>query len=213
MTNNHWKVNLAVATAGLLLAIGGTVAISAEVTDTQILEALKPPSAPRTITRALTGSTPPAETTGCTTENAAVRSLRNSAATRSLTSTERTQVTEVVKGKPSIDLEIGFNYNSAMINPRAVQTVNSLGRALSSPEMANCVFVLGGHTDAKGGEEFNQDLSERRAEAVRTFLAEKFNIARDRLVTVGYGKTQIKNKNNPYAAENRRVQIVNTASK
>ena len=212
MTSHRWKANLAAASAGLLLAMGGTAAVAAEMTDAQILQALKPPSSPRTITRALTGSTPP-ETKGCTTENSTVSSLRNSAATRSLTSTERTQVTEVIKDKPSIDLEIGFNYNSATIAPRAVQTVNSLGRALSDPEMANCVFVLGGHTDAKGGEGFNQDLSERRADAVRTFLAEKFNISRDRLVTVGYGKSQIKNKNNPYAAENRRVQIVNTASK
>ena len=58
---------------------------------------------------------------------------------------------------------------------------------------------------------YNQDLSERRADAVKRFLSEKFGIEATKLISVGYGKNRLKNSSDPYAAENRRVQIVNLA--
>ena len=67
-------------------------------------------------------------------------------------------------------------------------------------------FILSGFTDAKGSETYNQGLSERRADAVKQFLSEKYGIAPSNLVTVGYGQ-------NPFAAENRRVQVTNAADK
>ena len=73
--------------------------------------------------------------------------------------------------------------------------------------------MLAGHTDAVGGEEYNQDLSNRRADSVKRYLTEKFGLPADTLVTAGYGKTRLKNANNPSAAENRRVEVVNMAEK
>src|SRR4029079_614853 len=70
-----------------------------------------------------------------------------------------------------------------------------------------------GHTDAKGSETYNQGLSERRSDAVKRFLAEKYGIETNRLLTVGYGATKLKNSESPLAGENRRVQIVNTSDK
>jgi outer membrane protein OmpA-like peptidoglycan-associated protein len=49
-----------------------------------------------------------------------------------------------------------------------------------------------------------------RAEAV---LAEKYGIDASNLVTVGYGKTQLKNRAGPFASENRRVQVINDSDK
>jgi outer membrane protein OmpA-like peptidoglycan-associated protein len=72
--------------------------------------------------------------------------------------------------------------------------------------------MVAGHTDAKGGEEYNQGLSERRAEAIRTYLSQRFGIAPENLVAVGYGKNQLKNAGNPLSEENRRVQVVNMES-
>ena len=60
---------------------------------------------------------------------------------------------------------------------------------------------------------YNQGLSERRAEAVKRFLAEKYGIDASNLVTVGYGKTQLKNPAGPFASENRRVQVINASDK
>ncbi|MGB7122196.1 MAG: OmpA family protein, partial [Bradyrhizobium sp.] len=78
-------------------------------------------------------------------------------------------------------------------------------------------FVVAGHTDAIGGEAFNQDLSERRADTIKRYLTEKYGIAGADLVTVGYGKTKLKDPSAPMSPVNRRVQVVNlnnqTASK
>ncbi len=72
--------------------------------------------------------------------------------------------------------------------------------------------MLAGHTDAKGGETYNQGLSERRAEAVKNYLQEKHGIDGS-VLTAGYGKSQLKNTANPFAPENRRVQVINAADK
>ena len=72
--------------------------------------------------------------------------------------------------------------------------------------------MLSGHTDAKGSDDYNQKLSERRAEAVKKYLVEKLKLSPDNLTTAGYGRRDLKNKDNPFAAENRRVQIVNLSS-
>ena len=58
-----------------------------------------------------------------------------------------------------------------------------------------------------------QGLSERRADAVKQFLSEKYGIAPSNLVTVGYGQSQLKDPTNPFAHENRRVQVTNAADK
>jgi outer membrane protein OmpA-like peptidoglycan-associated protein len=73
--------------------------------------------------------------------------------------------------------------------------------------------MLGGHTDAKGSDEYNQTLSERRAETVKRFLMEKYHLPAANLVSAGYGKKGLKNAADPYAAENRRVEIVNMADR
>ena len=115
--------------------------------------------------------------------------------------------------KPKIDLEINFEFNSATIAAKALPQVTALGEALTSPDLKGRTFIVAGHTDAKGSETYNQGLSERRADAVKRFLAEKYGVEITRLLTVGYGATKLKNSESPLAGENRRVQIVNTSDK
>jgi outer membrane protein OmpA-like peptidoglycan-associated protein len=74
-------------------------------------------------------------------------------------------------------------------------------------------FILAGFTEAKGGETYNQGLSERRADAVRQLLSKQYGIEAGNLVTVGYSLSQLKDPANPFAAENRRVQVINAAEK
>jgi outer membrane protein OmpA-like peptidoglycan-associated protein len=73
--------------------------------------------------------------------------------------------------------------------------------------------VVAGHTDAAGGEGYNQDLSERRADSIKRYLVEKYSISATDLVTVGYGKSKLKDPNQPMAEVNRRVQVVNMENK
>ncbi len=146
-----------------------------------------------------------------------VNSLRNRP-TRSLSLGEREEVAQLAADKPKIDLEIHFDYNSADISKGSVQAVQELGKALSDPSLKGSTFVVAGHTDATGGEEYNQGLSERRADTIKKYLNEKYGINGSDLVTVGYGKTKPKDANAPMDPANRRVQVVNmeankTASK
>jgi outer membrane protein OmpA-like peptidoglycan-associated protein len=112
--------------------------------------------------------------------------------------------------KPAIDLhDIYFEFDSAAISPEAIPQLRELGAALADPRLAGATFTIGGHTDATGTDAYNARLSQRRAEAVRRFLADNYTIPSGNLHAVGYGKRQPKNKADVFASENRRVEIVN----
>jgi outer membrane protein OmpA-like peptidoglycan-associated protein len=181
----------------------GFAAAAEGTSESQILRALTPTSK----TRNLSATPQDAK------QQSFISSLRSPNKTRSLTLDERQEVAVIAKERPSIDLEIYFDYNSADIASKAIPDLMNLGRALTDPELQGSVFLLSGHTDAKGGQEYNLKLSERRAQAVKEFLVQNFRIANDSLVATGYGKEQLKNQVNPFAAENRRVQVVNLQAK
>ncbi len=126
---------------------------------------------------------------------------------------EREEIAEIASTKPKIDLDIQFDYNSAEISKTSMPSVQELGKALSNPDLKGSTFVVAGHTDAIGGEEYNQGLSERRAESIKRYLTDKYGLASADLVTVGYGKSKPKDPNAPLDPINRRVQVVNMASK
>jgi outer membrane protein OmpA-like peptidoglycan-associated protein len=189
-------------TAGLAVA-GDTVSAD------KILDALKP----KGMTRGLsTGPQQPVDAAVQAKEAGFVNTLRNRK-TRSLSLGERQEIAELAASKPKIDLEIQFDYNSADISKGSVTAVQELGKALSDASLKGSTFVVAGHTDAIGGEAYNQDLSERRADTIKKYLTEEYGIAGSNLVTVGYGKTKPKDANAPMDPANRRVQVVNMDSK
>ncbi len=201
---------LSLFTIGAALSIGVARAAD-DVTEDQILRALAPAKKP--LTRGLsTGPQTQTDPAAAAAEGKFVQTLRNRP-TRSLSVTEREEIATIVKDKPKIDLEINFDYNSADISARSLPSVQALGRALSNPDLKGSTFVVAGHTDAAGGEAYNQDLSERRANSIKRYLVDKFGIAGTDLVTVGYGKTKLKDPANPLAEVNRRVQVVNMENK
>ncbi len=109
----------------------------------------------------------------------------------------------------SVNLYVNFAYNSAELTSDARITLDQLGTALRDPRLAAFNFIIAGHTDAKGGFEFNQHLSERRAEAVRGYLIAQFGIPAERLTARGHGKTQLLDPQRPEDGVNRRVQVIN----
>jgi outer membrane protein OmpA-like peptidoglycan-associated protein len=130
--------------------------------------------------------------------------------TRSLTLGNPGFVLTSAQSKPAIDLhEIYFEYNSAAITAEAEPQLRALGVALSDPRLRGSNISIGGHTDAVGSDAFNQNLSERRAAAIKWYLADNFGLSPVDLNAVGYGKRQPKNKADVFAPENRRVEIVN----
>ena len=190
---------------GLMLATADVSRAQVQPSASDIVDALKPKPVTRGLTRSITSSAEKPE------DRRLIDTLRNKP-TRSITIEERTKVAEIAKAKPSIDLEITFDYDSADIGSKAMPTLVALGTALRNPELKDLAFLVGGHTDAKGGEAYNQGLSERRADAVKRLLVERFSLPPTNLIAVGYGKEQLKNKTDPFADENRRVQVVNMSA-
>jgi outer membrane protein OmpA-like peptidoglycan-associated protein len=198
---------LSIVTIGAALSMTAGLAFAGDtVSADQILGALKP----KPLTRGL--STAPVDTAAQAKETSFVATLRNRK-TRSLSLGEREEIAEIAATKPKIDLEIHFDYNSADIAKDSVSSVQELGKALSNASLKGSTFVVAGHTDATGGESYNQDLSERRADTIKKYLTDKYGIAGANLVTVGYGKTKPKDPNAPLDPVNRRVQVVNMDTK
>jgi outer membrane protein OmpA-like peptidoglycan-associated protein len=188
-------------TAGLALA--GDSNVSAD----QIRNALQP----KPLTRGLSVG-PQADPAVKAKEMGFIATLRDRKS-RSLSLGEREEIAEIASTKPKIDLDIQFDYNSADIRTSSMPAVQELGKALSDASLKGSTFVVAGHTDAIGGEGYNQDLSERRADTIKRYLVDKFGIAGTDLVTVGYGKSKPKDPNAPMDPINRRVQVVNMDTK
>lgn len=190
---------------GAALLTTSVMAFAGEnVSSDTIIRALQP----KPLTRSLSVEIPAATAE----EGHFVETLRNRR-TRSLSSSERDEIATIAADKPNIDLEITFDYNSADISAASLPSVQALGKALSDANLKGSTFVVAGHTDAAGGETYNQDLSERRADTIKRYLTDKYGIVGSDLVTVGYGKTRPKNPNDPMDPANRRVQVVNLANK
>jgi outer membrane protein OmpA-like peptidoglycan-associated protein len=195
--------------AALSFGMGKAVAAD-DVTEDQIVRALAPAKKPP-LTRGLSVA-PQADQAAAAAEGRLLQNIRGRA-TRSLSASEREEISAIAKDKPNIDLEITFDYNSADISTKSLPSVQALGKALTNPDLKGSTFVVAGHTDAAGGEAYNQDLSERRADSIKRYLTGKYSIAAADLVTVGYGKSKLKDPANPLAELNRRVQVVNMANK
>lgn len=166
----------------------------------QIIDALKPRK-----TRGLSVKPTQAEV-----ERARViDDLRTKAATRALSVPERKELAEAASNKPMLDLVIYFGFNSAKISPRSRSSLEALGKALEDDSLKDAAIMIAGHTDATGRSEYNQRLSEQRAEAVRKYLSDNFKLDNSNFTVVGYGYERLKDPSAPKSGVNRRVQIVN----
>lgn len=127
--------------------------------------------------------------------------------------TEPEIATDAVYEQPSapqpdaFGFQIHFGYDSAEILPESRPYLDSVGAMLRLPEAKDRRVRIVGHTDAKGTEQYNQKLSERRAATVRAYLSREFGIAPERLEVAGEGESKPLTGSDPYAAQNRRVEF------
>ncbi len=112
---------------------------------------------------------------------------------------------------PSVKLVVDFRTGSADLTPSAEHTLDQLGKALTSSALEKFHFRIEGHTDTVGDAASNKDLSARRAEAVSSYLEQKFAVDASRLEAVGMGSDQLLVPTPDQTPEprNRRVRIVN----
>ena len=206
MTRLHGLSGLKAITICAALSMSAGLALAGDniVPADQIINQLRP----KPLTRGLSVGAPQVDPVVQAKEASFVASIRNRK-TRSLSLGEREEIAEIATSKPKIDLEIQFDYNSADIRPSSMPAVQELGKALSNASLRGSTFIVAGHTDAIGSDAYNQDLSERRADTIKRYLTDKYGINGSDLVTVGYGKSKLKDPNAPLDPINRRVQVVN----
>ena len=187
----------------MTFGVGVVLSASAQnATQSEIIDALKPKLPVKTRSLSLKPALSEAE-------QAVIDAARYT--TRGISAVAREEIDQIVVSNqlPSIDLEVFFDYNSADISTAAKPDLIELGLALRSDALKDAVFLIAGHTDAAGSDQFNQQLSDLRANSVKDFLSETFAIPADRLIAVGYGESKLKNSGEPQSGLNRRVNIVN----
>jgi OmpA-OmpF porin, OOP family len=105
--------------------------------------------------------------------------------------------------------EVNFTTGKADILPESYSTLDVVGQVLGKwPELR---IEIGGHTDSRGSNAYNQKLSEARARSVRTYLTAKFpNLKPEQFTIKGYGESRpvVPNSNDINMAKNRRVEFV-----
>jgi outer membrane protein OmpA-like peptidoglycan-associated protein len=112
-----------------------------------------------------------------------------------------------VRSTPSaLALPVQFAFDSADILPSARRQLDALAEGIRLLPAAKAV-VIEGHTDALGSASYNEQLSQRRAYAVKHYLVAVQGIAPERLHAVGLGEYGLLPGRAPYAPENRRVQF------
>jgi outer membrane protein OmpA-like peptidoglycan-associated protein len=102
---------------------------------------------------------------------------------------------------------IQFGYDSTEILPDSRPYLDSVGAMLRLPEARGKKVVIVGHTDARGSEQYNQALSERRAAAVRSYLTREFDVSPSQIEIEGEGEHDPLSDSDPYDAQNRRVEF------
>ncbi|HYE34761.1 OmpA family protein [Methylocaldum sp.] len=102
--------------------------------------------------------------------------------------------------------DVLFEYGKADLRPGTQQRLYQLVNSLK--EHPNRNVLIEGHTDSHGSEAYNEELSQRRAQAVQDFLLRN-GISPDRIVTRGYGEAYpvASNDTNAGRLQNRRVEI------
>jgi len=111
--------------------------------------------------------------------------------------------------EPSLNMRIGFGFDSAVLDASGRNQVEELGKALVDPAFSGMTFTLIGHTDRRGTDAYNQGLSEKRALAVKQYLVAHYPLDPSRIRTDGRGERELLYTDDTEEAHalNRRVAV------
>ena len=119
------------------------------------------------------------------------------------------EIEEQLKKQKKIDVYgIYFDFASDSIRPESEPILREIGAALASNK--DWTLTINGHTDSVGTVAANRELSQKRSEAVKKALVERYKVEPSRLTTNGFGSSQPKEPNDTYVgrARNRRVELI-----
>ncbi len=102
---------------------------------------------------------------------------------------------------------VRFNFDSYELTPEAKEALDQLAAQIKDRD--NFILEIQGYADGIGSDAYNNQLTQRRADAVRRYIAEQHNVALYRMHILGFGKIRpvADNKTPEGRAENRRVEI------
>lgn len=115
----------------------------------------------------------------------------------------------ITDDSPRVGALIRFDYDSDKIKTESYPLLKQFGESFQK-DLPDAAFVIEGHADSDGTDEYNMELSLRRAQAVKTFLSSLFQIEESRLNVKAYGESRpiASNENEEGRALNRRVEFV-----
>ena len=111
-----------------------------------------------------------------------------------------------------VELDVKFDFNKSEVKEESQADIKALADFMS--QYPQTTTTVEGHTDAVGSDAYNQSLSERRANAVRDVLVNRYGVAAGRISSVGYGESRpvADNGTDEGRAVNRRVEAQVEAS-
>jgi len=119
------------------------------------------------------------------------------------------KVTSVVFGQLEPELQVNvrieFDFDSAVISASQKPKLAQLCEAMKPGDIS--LFRIAGHTDISGTDAYNEKLSLLRAEEVKRYFVNECGMDASRLEAIGLGERFLFNKDDPKAAENRRVEF------
>ncbi len=115
---------------------------------------------------------------------------------------------EVVDEIRTLAREIFFEFDSDKIQPASQAKLDRVSALMNGKEFNDYNFLIEGHTDSKGSDAYNLNLSDKRAASVVNYLTSK-GVSASRLKSIGFGETvpQMPNDTDEGRAMNRRVEI------
>ena len=107
-----------------------------------------------------------------------------------------------------VELLVNFDFDRDEVKPEYFNEIEEVADFMA--QYPDVVITLEGHTDSRGAEAYNEDLSQRRADAVRAVMIDRFGVGAGRVSTQGFGESQpiASNDTDSGRAENRRVITV-----
>jgi outer membrane protein OmpA-like peptidoglycan-associated protein len=117
------------------------------------------------------------------------------------------QVVNLDNYKPVVETQVHFGFDKYHLTDKAKAALDQLGAEL--PNQKHYIVVVDGNTDSVGPADYNYKLSQRRADSVIQYLAEKYNVPAHKIYVIGLGKDKpvAQNSTGKGRAENRRVDV------
>jgi OmpA-OmpF porin, OOP family len=109
--------------------------------------------------------------------------------------------------RPVAETSVKFGFNKDNLTAQSKEALDQMAGNIANTK--GYIITLEGGTDSVGSEEYNYDLSQRRANSVIQYLASKYNVPAHKMYVIGLGKDKPvdTNKTKQGRADNRRVDV------